>query len=519
MINKKRIGDYLRNLRTNKKREDGKSYTQQDLAKDFSELGVEISINAIGEWESGTSLPNPDNLETLAEIFDKSIDEILDAEDIKDINYEEIYFLANNKWMLQNDPNNLYQMRNEQIKLITSRFKELMYIRIDRNFTYNEEEEFRFLFTHFYLLSDYARNNASDDLNDDYLILKTAICKLLVETRNMEKDEKYWELQKLYSKSKELWFSFWRDCCDLKQEPILQERFSLLENWQKDMLLAMFQNIEPYAPEPEKYGSNELIRYEKQNGKFDINKIRRDQIKELIMRGACLNKCFLNVKQGHYEVKRVIDRLEKLYELCLKPIEIHMFSDDGKVKVYKIENKQRNRFLNKYYLSLNFELNGHHNSNLPYANLEDVYNWFINNDEISDEVYLEVAKNYNIDTNKEKKYWIADVKSSTLIEKKFYEFKEKEKRIAEGLKEIDVLKAKLESREYTYRIHKYEIIGGNDEKSIRDYIDYWKEQMTYSEYLKGRDMKKTNELLGEIDKLSFPEIRNKYFEIEVVENE
>ena len=519
MMNKKKIGEYLKNLRLNKKRKNGKSYTQYDLVKDFSDFGVEISINAIGEWESGASLPNPDNLEILAEIFNKTIDEILDAEDRKEINYEEIYFLVNNNWMAKNDSNNLYQMRNEQIKLIVSRFKELLYIRIYRDFTHNEEEEFRFLFSHFYILSDYAKENVSKNVNDDYLILKTAICELLFEIRNMNKDEKYWELQKLYSESEELWFSFWRDVCDLYQVPILQERFQSLEDWQKDMLLAMFQNIEPYAPNPEKYGSQELKRYEEYNGEFDINEIRRNQIKELIKYGACLNKCFFNVKQGYYEDKRVIDRLEELYELCLKPIEIHMSSNDGKVKVYKIENNQKNRFINKYYFSLYYQLNGYHNLESPYATLEDVYNWFINNDEISDDVYIKVAQNHNIDTNKEKKYWLADVKSRTKINEIFNEFKEKEKSIAEGLKEIEELKAKLEVGEFTYRIHKYKLIGGNDEKSIREYIEYWKEQMTYSEYLKGRDQKTTEELLKEIDKLSFDEIKNQYFGIEVVEDE
>ena len=104
-------------------------------------------------------------------------------------------------------------------------------------------------------------------------------------------------------------------------------------------------------------------------------------------------------------------------------------------------------------------------------------------------------------------------------EKLFNEFKEKERSISEGLKEIEELKTRLETGEYTYRIHRYEIIGGNDEKSIREYINYWKEQMTYLDFLKGRDTEKTNELLKDIDKLSFSEMRNKYFEVEVVENE
>lgn len=519
MMNKKRIGEYLKNLRIKKKNKNGKPYTQDDLVKELSHYGVKISLNAIAEWESGTSLPCPDNLDILADIFDKSIDEILDAEDRKNVNYEELYFIANDDWMSKNDVNNLYQMGNEQIKLITCRFKELICIRIDRDFTSNEEEEFRFLFDHFYIISDYARDNASIKVNDDYLTLKNAINELLVQIRNMDKDEKYWELQKLYSESKKLEFSFWRDVCDLSKVEILQERFALMEDWQKDMLLAMYQNIEPYADDPEKYGSEHLKRYEERFGAYDHEKLRRQEIKELIKRGACLNKCFFNVKKAYLEEKRIIDRLEELYNLCLKPIEIHMSKDDGKVQVYKIENNQRNRFLNNYYFNLDYQINGSHYTDSPYDSLEEVYDWFINNDEISDDIYLKIAQRNKIDINKPKKYWMADVKTGTLIEKYFNEYKEKEKTIAEGLKEIDELKSKLESGEQTYKIMKYETIGGDKEESIREYIEFWKKELTYSDYLKGRDKELTQQLFDEIENLSFKEIREKYFEVEVIENE
>ena len=43
MMNKKRIGEYLKKLRTQKKRNDGKSFTQYDLANVFmSEYNSEI---------------------------------------------------------------------------------------------------------------------------------------------------------------------------------------------------------------------------------------------------------------------------------------------------------------------------------------------------------------------------------------------------------------------------------------------------------------------------------------------
>ena len=77
----------------------------------------------------------------------------------------------------------------------------------------------------------------------------------------------------------------------------------------------------------------------------------------------------------------------------------------------------------------------------------------------------------------------------------------------------------LESGDKKYIIHKYDIIGGNDEASIRDYIEYWKTELDYAEFLKGRDKKITSELLNEIDNLSMSEIKEKYFKMEVIENE
>lgn len=523
MMNKKRIGEYLKKLRTQKKRKDGKSFTQYDLANEFmNEYNSEISINAIAEWESGNSLPNPKNLEILAEIYNKSIDEILDAEDKNSINYEDIYFLCDSNWGMRFDEkDNLYQIRNEQIKLITKRFKELVLIRIDRDFTANEEDEFRFLFNHFYLLSEYAKNNSKLQINDNYLILKDAILELLVEIRNMKKDEQYWELQKLYSERNMLMFTFRLDVHELQFVPILQERFKDIEDWQKDMLLAMFQNIEPYDENPSRYGAELLKRYEENNGEYNLEKIRKSEIKELIKHGACINKCFLSIKKGYNEIRRIIDRLEELYNQCLKPLEVQVPDEenDGKAKTYKIDNNSKNRFLRDYYFSLKIQLNGYGNLDHSYDDIDDIYNWFINNDEISDDIYLKIAEREKVDTNREKKYWMADLKVRSQIDHWFYEFKEKERKIEEGLKEISKLKKRLKSGDKEYIIHKYDIIGGNDEASIRDYIEYWKTELDYAEFLKGRDKKITSELLNEIDNLSMSEIKEKYFKMEVIENE
>ncbi len=69
MIDKIKVGKYLKQLRLNKKREkDGKPFSQDDLANEFCNKGIIISVNAVAEWEKGLSLPSFDNLKVLSEI-------------------------------------------------------------------------------------------------------------------------------------------------------------------------------------------------------------------------------------------------------------------------------------------------------------------------------------------------------------------------------------------------------------------------------------------------------------------
>lgn len=103
---------------------------------------------------------------------------------------------------------NLYLIRNEQIKLITSRFKEMLLIRIDRVFSSNEENEFRFLFNNFYHASTYVDEYTTIDVNDQYIRVKDALNGLLTEIRNMNPEEKYWEIQNYLWKIKSYGLDF-----------------------------------------------------------------------------------------------------------------------------------------------------------------------------------------------------------------------------------------------------------------------------------------------------------------------
>ena len=91
---------------------------------------------------------------------------------IKEIDYTKEYILADSNWGMKfDDKAPLWQIRNENILKIVTRFKELLMIRIMREFTHNEENEFKFLFNNFYELSDYAEEEyVNTDYNDDYFL-------------------------------------------------------------------------------------------------------------------------------------------------------------------------------------------------------------------------------------------------------------------------------------------------------------------------------------------------------------
>ena len=188
MLNKNKIGNYLKELRKNKINSRGKPYTQNDLSDEFMEkYNILISVNAIAEWENGKTLPTYDNLEILSKIYSKSIDEIIEGEDFKQIDFKKEYFLCDDNWGSRfSMKENLYQIRNDQILKITRKFKELIKIRISREFTSNEEKEFNFLFNHFYSITEYCENYSKSQFKDDLLIFNDALKHLLVEIRNMK---------------------------------------------------------------------------------------------------------------------------------------------------------------------------------------------------------------------------------------------------------------------------------------------------------------------------------------------
>lgn len=124
-MNKKKIGNFLVELRKDK------DMTQSDVADAFANASIEISENAISSWEKGKTIPDITNLYLLADIYGVSIDELLDGERYKEIDFSKKYFISNVNWMSNYDLNtNLYNIRQEQIIQIVDTFNNLLEKRV-----------------------------------------------------------------------------------------------------------------------------------------------------------------------------------------------------------------------------------------------------------------------------------------------------------------------------------------------------------------------------------------------------
>ena len=526
---KTRTGNYLKELR--KKNE----WSLERLSSEIMEHGGDyVSINSISDWEKGVNYPNIDNLEILSEIYNKSIDEILDGEDYKDIDYTKEYILADDAWGMKFDNKaNLWQIRNEQTLKVVKRFKEFLLIRINREFTHNEENEFKFLFNNFYDLSEYADDEyVSTDSNDEYLRLKSAINECLIVIRNMTEKEKYWEIEKLFDEKDKIQFKYLNDINDINEERIhiLLDRFDNLEDWYKDMMLATFQNIDPISVEPSDYGSRYMKIFEDNNGElFDREKFIKSKLKIMIKHGAKINSFFLNIKKKQKRKYRIIDRLEELYDLCEKPIKVSCYDDDegsgeNTAKYYLLESNSKNRFLNDYYFQLSRDFGEDYYTNGEYSDVEELYEFFMKYEKIPDDIRLDIAKkycekhNYKIDYSQEERFWKADLNWHTKsIFETYDKCRQKEVEIEKAKEELKYLENLLYSGKKEYELEEYKEIGGHDQFSIRQNIIYWKSKMPYDEFLDYRDDKLTKALLKEIDNLSIQEIRDKYFKVEVYE--
>ncbi len=507
-----KIGKYISGLR-------GEKYTQAKLAALVDERlkktdGDSLCANTVSEWERGNSIPSLEHIKALADIFGKTMAEIWEGEDLNADFYDK-YITADSGWWNKYETNELFEIKNSQAVLIRKRIQVLIKKRLSSDLTGKEGKEFEFLFRHFFEVSDYGWEYIDADIEDKYNAFIFAFYKKNREIKDCTENEKYWEVRKLLTEGNDLFFAQQR-ICDMERSENTVKWFEVLEDWQKDYLLMSFSEQLPLDAEIEKYYCMDLEEYERENGEYDKDRIIKDCIRKIILKGACLNTSFLRHKKKVVKERRIIDRMEELYELCLKPLEI-IVAGDNESAVYRIENNAKNRFLVRYYHSLRSAHKRHYSLPKEYDEAEELYKWFNENETVPDSTYEEIAKKIGADTNKKRKYWVDKVKKFSNIDETFAEMKNKEIEVKNGVRELQELLHKLQMGEKIYDEVTYEKVGA--EMSLYDYAEEIKNDMNFAEYNAHRDKNKTKDLLKDLDILSFEEIKEKYFNVGSEANE
>ncbi len=509
-MNKKRMGQFLRSLRNEK------DWSQEEVSNKFSDNCFDVSIKAISDWENGKTIPEIEKLEFLSKLYGITIDEILDGDKLQDKNYYEEYISANqNRYQICGTHDDFFKTRQEQKIKVRKRFKELLTKKIRNDETKNEDSECRFLFEHFYTLSDYANEYVHTDVKDGYLRLKEAIRNKKLELGKDAKEEVlFFEVSKFIKPTDEISLCLNEIVDELSLNKYIDKRFKLLEWWEKDMLLMSIQQG-GIGHDPTKCSVNYLKIYESLHGKeFNANESVRNAVRYMIENGACLNYQFINIILKKKIKTRIIDRIEELYLLCKKPIECS-YTEDGKTFTRYVENNRKNRFVvNSYYSlisSLIFQNSG----------LDELYDfvWRYNPDDISDDLLVILAKKIGINMNLDMKYIRAEFNSHSDVLNSWKEYRAEEKEIEERTIELNKLEEILKHGEIYEIFEKEEYIGGKDFSSMMDYFEYWKTLVSLDELKKMRDKDKTKELLENLDSFSLEDIRNIYLKEEIREED
>ena len=505
IIDVKAIGRYIEKLRKEK------GWTRRYLAYKVSGVYDEKSID---DWERREILPNQESLISLANVFNISIDDLLEGG--KQITNEKLLekypIFKPYEYKLREDLKNinLYTSHQTQLILINQRLKELIIQFNVSSLTRNEDFELRFLFTHMCELNKYAEKTGIKLTNDKYLDFIKILNHL--KNQNLNKNAFYWEVQKYIEFNGDYCLYSKLDACISNRQGFEHQKFCLLEPWYKDMLLAKFQNFDILHFEPD---DNEYIlkRYEEEHNKeYDKETNTKDLIKYLIDNGAVINPWYFSITKRMKVEKNIIDRLESLYNLCVRPITIYYSnrdSDEHEQIKATIQNNKWNRFLDNYF-SFYYVFN---DENFTPA---EIYR-LLNSDSEKELVYYFAKKFPKKDIDGvDYKYLKARVHNDLSIWYKYKnEFLAKEKTIEDGLKEIPILEEKLRNGETTYFVVEEEDIGPKEAKELYEYVCYWKYEQSYNDFLKRRDRKATESLRREIDNLSLEEIRTKYFPREV----
>ena len=504
-MNKKNMGKFLKELRNANK------YTMNNLIAKLDSENLTVTTKTIVDWEKGNTVPELEKLVFLARLYKVTVDEILDGE--RFLTKEDLfkkYPLYSKEFKEIKDNKVFFDKRTEYIEIVNKRFKQLIKKVYESGLTHNEKVEFDFLFKHKCKLSEFCEERSNDEFINFYGELKD----LKANPKITSFDEFWWEAQKLFDNSSDyptsIWFGAITDEEIFEENHFVKYLIDHAEPWEMDMLVAGLQNFDPIVMDADSH-SNHLRWYKERHGKeFNREEIFKSTLKFLLNHGGMLNPYFYNFYEKKIRKIKVIDRLEELYKLCLRPIEVYTIDDErqGFQKRSFIENTKFNRFLSQYHSFL-FSIT--HERNVEELNPKALYELVIGDDN-EDRIVKLLCKYKNIDTNRDKSYVLADLSWDLKFwREKKCEFIKKEEDISKGLKEIKKLEALLNKKQEFFEESYIEEVGPKQVGELYGYIKYWKRPISLVEFNNERDKDLSEQLLKEIDKLTVQEIREKFF--------
>lgn len=517
-MNKKIIGEHLRKLRTDK------GYSQRKLCEILYErYGLYITPKSIIDWEKGKNTPLMENLPLLADLYEVSINEIISGE--KPITLEQLkdkYPCLDTKRLdgVSGDAyfDSCFEIRR-RIKTLACKY-------IRGELTQNEDIEFSFIYrrgldSRKFELSTHAKDTYHIDDKCPYEKFLMVLSKSLKHYTNPTDKEIVWELQKLILGTQMRPSGYF--CCNVAPEIGDEDDkgYSECELWTLDAILARFQN-KTFVQEDIFNNRNASEDYLKRYGEnYTPEQVDKDIIKYLIKKGARLNSYFFVKTLIKKRRLSIVDTLDDIYQDYLKPTVVNI-ENNGKTQLFSIKSTRKNFFLmSEEFHVLSTVLNHFHSDDAPIVYTPDmIYRLICEHDEMDETIIGILADVYELDKNRPYETLKEEVLSyNPLFGIYFKKYKEKEREYLKAISTFDELKKKLDSGELTYIEVTTQDFGPTREKEYETTIERYKSKLSYSEFLSYRDEKKSKKLLEEIDSLSIQEIRDKYFNKEVIVDE
>lgn len=442
-MDKKKIGRFIKSLR------ESKGLTQEKMAEKFS---VVISPVAISKWERGECFPDIDSVKDLAAFFNVSTDEIFNGEKINEFDFTGKYFISDPEWIhKQPEGTSLYKIRNEQERIIETRFNELLYTFVDNTISLNEEREFDYLCKTFYRLSEYGQTELgaspapykitySAEWNNDNpnrIVERLKDLKFLIRTKvalmhNSSLDEKFWEAYKFFDYIYRPTFEKFLSMDLLEDKEYACSRLESCYFREKDLLLALTQYFNITHPLGQSGKDNAFINAF--GFEYNEEQLTKNAIRTLIKSGAYINTSLISNTEEQTIHINVLKALYENHTRYHKPLLIPVF-DGKKYYYFAVDNTEKNRKL---------AYKDYHGSGLSDKTIEQY------------EAHLKNSGIYKTETH-----------------------------------QLSIGQLPIEQAA----------------KCVINTIN----KMSLTEYLQCRDDKKTKKLLNELDELTLTQIREKYF--------